>query len=398
MTGSLVALELAAAGHRISLFDRAPQPLSGASLACEGKIHLGYVYALDRSGRTARTMLRGAAAFRPLIERWTGAALFDNALSAPFLYAVPKDSLLPVPQIRAHFETVRSALTGMGGAWRLPAELGDWQELTRSEWGQIFASDRIDAVFRTAEQAIDTEQLARALRQCLADMPGITLRMGCQISAVERAGSGYLVRGQEGAADFAERFDIVVNGLWEHRIHIDATLGLPVTRDVVHRFKYGIFTRDPRVLRSIPNVTFLIGAYGDTVAFPDNAYLSWYPVGLISQEVARRPHTQDPRPDPQRVQGIIDGTLAHLRALIPSAADALGEGTDIWELKGGFITAWGRSGIEDAQSELHERHAVGVFSEDNYHSIDTGKLTMAPLFAEEACARILARHGRARCA
>ena len=54
------------------------------------------------------------------------------------------------------------------------------------------------------------------------------------------------------------------------------------------------------------------------------------------------------------------------------------------------FTAWGETGIEDRTSELHQRHAVGVHSRGRYHSIDTGKLTLAPMFAAEACARLRA--------
>ncbi len=396
LSGTLVALELADAGHQVSLFDRSDRVISGASLACEGKIHLGFVYALDRSRRTARTMLRGAAVFRSLIERWTGAGLFDRALSDPFLYAVPQDSLLPVEGIREHFHAVTEAQAALQGPMRLPADAGDWQELSRRDFGHLFDPDRIEAVFRTAERAIDTEQLALALRNALAASPRIEQRMRCQIVGVGRSDKGYQVRGHWAGADLADTFDAVVNSLWEHRIQIDATLGLPVTRDVMHRFKYGVFTQDPGVLKSIPNVTFLIGAYGDTVAFPGNAYLSWYPVGLISQEVALKPRVQDPRPGKHETQRIISETLRNLRVLMPGAAAALAEDLAIWTLRGGFVTAWGRSGIEDIRSELHERHEVGVFTEGDYHSIDTGKLTLAPLFAAEACARILACHGAAR--
>lgn len=392
LTGTLAALELAEAGHDISLFDRLDHPFSGASLACEGKIHLGYVYALDQSRRTAVKMLQGWAVFRPLIERWTGAALFDHHLSDPFLYAVPKDSLLPVDGIRAHFHAVSDAMTAMN----LPAPDRDWHEMSRTAYAATFDPDRVMAVFETQERAIDTAALAAAIRQALATAPRLTLRMGCQITAVTRAETGFTVQGISGETPFLEGFDIVVNALWEHRILIDATLGLPVDRPVVHRFKYGVFTKNPQVLRAIPSVTFLIGAYGDSVAFSDNAYLSWYPIGLISQEVALRPTVQDPTISADQTRRIIAGTLENLRALMPCTASHLTHNEDDWTLKGGFVTAWGQSGIEDAGSELHERHDVGVFSNGDYHSIDSGKLTTCPLFAAEVCARILSRHGAAR--
>lgn len=397
LTGSLVALELVEAGHEVTLFDRQAQPFCGASLNCEGKVHLGYVYALDQSRRTALRMLRGAAVFRPLIARWTGEALFDRALSKPFLYAVPNDSLLPVAAIEAHFRAIAEAAQEMrAGPAPGPDGRLDWESLPRATYGQTFDPDRIDAVLQTEERGLDVAELSGAIRAALAAAPRLLLRMGCQIERVSQVAGGYAVEGQEGDTALNERFPVVVNALWEHRVHIDATLGLPVGRALVHRFKYGLVSDRTEALAAIPNVTFLIGTYGDAVRYDGSVFLSWYPSGLVSQEIGVRPNRQDLLPDAARQEEIVQGTLDNLARLIPGAAAALRLGVADWTLKGGFITAWGKTGIEDAESELHQRYDVGVYSQGDYHSIDTGKLTLAPELAAEACARILARHGGAR--
>ena len=54
-----------------------------------------------------------------------------------------------------------------------------------------------------------------------------------------------------------------------------------------------------------------------------------------------------------------------------------------------MIFAWGETDIDDPGSELHERHDIGTSSRDGYHSIDTGKLTMAPVFGRAAAERVL---------
>jgi hypothetical protein len=48
----------------------------------------------------------------------------------------------------------------------------------------------------------------------------------------------------------------------------------------------------------------------------------------------------------------------------------------------GIIVAWGATDIDQIDSELHHRHAIGVHEHDGYLSVDTGKLTTAPLFAQ----------------
>lgn len=58
-------------------------------------------------------------------------------------------------------------------------------------------------------------------------------------------------------------------------------------------------------------------------------------------------------------------------------------------VSGGVITAWGETDISDPASELHRRYEIGVNSAEGHHSIDTGKYTMAPLFARICADRIL---------
>ena len=57
-------------------------------------------------------------------------------------------------------------------------------------------------------------------------------------------------------------------------------------------------------------------------------------------------------------------------------------------VRGGVIVAWGATDIYDARSELHRRFEIGISSHGRYHSIDPGKLTMAPFFAEKLAERL----------
>ena len=63
LQGSCVALALAAKGHRVTVLDRADRPMAGASRNTEAKIHLGYVYALDRTGVTQRRIVRAGSGY-----------------------------------------------------------------------------------------------------------------------------------------------------------------------------------------------------------------------------------------------------------------------------------------------------------------------------------------------
>ena len=54
LAGCCAALELARRGHRVTLIEQDGVPMNRASLLNEGKIHLGLIYANDRTMETAR--------------------------------------------------------------------------------------------------------------------------------------------------------------------------------------------------------------------------------------------------------------------------------------------------------------------------------------------------------
>jgi glycine/D-amino acid oxidase-like deaminating enzyme len=398
LTGACVALELADAGCRVDLFERAPRALAGASENNEGKLHLGLVYANDPGGRTARTMLLGAASFLPLLSRWIDVESLAARASSPFLYAVPRDSLLPPAALRAHFESVRrqwEASRGRPGGRYPGGAAPEWSERAVRDADPLFCARYVSHVFATGEHAIDTFLLCDLLRARLAEAPRLQVRTATTVDAVRRSPRGGLrVHYHQGDDVGEEPFDGVVNATWEQRLALDRGMGLVPPRSIVHRFKSGIVTRDPALAAALPSVTFVLGPFGDTVAWADRAYASWYPAGLLRQEFGAVP---DPAPielpDARRA-ALVAAHLAGLRRLLPGAGALHPDTADRWEVIGGYITARGRSGIEDAHSELHERHAIGVQSQGAYHSIDTGKLTTAPLFAAEACARLLGREAR----
>jgi hypothetical protein len=83
-------------------------------------------------------------------------------------------------------------------------------------------------------------------------------------------------------------------------------------------------------------------------------------------------------------------TLAGLIHVIPALADLSSDYMNACEVKGGVIFGWGSTDITDPVSGLHTRANIGPLSFGRYHSIDTGKLTTAPLFAQMVAKRIRA--------
>ena len=148
LTGVSTALILAESNFQIDLYEQKAGPLFGASGANEGKIHLGYVYAMDQSLKTARTMLRGAASFRPVLERWVSSTVFEKDISAPFIYAVPHSTMLNADLIRAHVLQV-SQQAQQFGAQVMRAHDASIREFRSSELESLFNPEHISTAFET---------------------------------------------------------------------------------------------------------------------------------------------------------------------------------------------------------------------------------------------------------
>jgi hypothetical protein len=86
---------------------------------------------------------------------------------------------------------------------------------------------------------------------------------------------------------------------------------------------------------------------------------------------------------------IAEDTLRALAEIVPPLRSISLESMADLKVKGGVIVAWGRTDIADPHSELHHRYEIGITTRGRYHSVDPGKLTMAPYFAGLCAERIL---------
>jgi hypothetical protein len=189
----------------------------------------------------------------------------------------------------------------------------------------------------------------------------------------------------------SDRFDHVVNALWDGRLALNREVGLQAGRPWLHRLKYGVSFRMPANAESPPSATFVLGPFGEVVSYGGGlVYLTWYPEAIrgISQALAPPDWPTYP-PEPVRSQ-ILAGTLAAIARIVPSLRGLDPETLSEACVKGGVIVAWGDTDIHDPESELHQRYDIGVATKGRFHSLDPGKLTMAPFFAEECAVRISA--------
>ena len=145
----------------------------------------------------------------------------------------------------------------------------------------------------------------------------------------------------------------------------------------------------PACAKRPPSATVVVGPFGEVVTYGDGViYLTWYPACLqaISTDVTP-PHWDTYPTEPLRSR-IIRDTFDAISKIVPSLRHLNPEDLPEAQVKGGAIVAWGKTDIYDRASELHRRFEIGVTTEGGFHSIDPGKLTMAPYFAEVCAQRI----------
>ena len=160
-------------------------------------------------------------------------------------------------------------------------------------------------------------------------------------------------------------------------------------RPWINRLKYGVSFTWPDGKERPPSATFISGPFGEVVSYPDGlTYLTWYPSCLRGYSTELTPPVWQTYP-PEPLHGeIARETFEALGHIVPRLATVDPATLADVKVKGGTIVAWGQTDIYDPHSELHHRHEIGITSDGCYHSIDPGKLTMAPYFATECAARI----------
>jgi glycine/D-amino acid oxidase-like deaminating enzyme len=392
--GACAALALADRGYAVTLVDEAPDCLLRASLVNEGKIHLGHVYANDPTFETPRLMLRAALSFAPIVDRLVGSNLqWSELTSVPFVYLIASDSQLSVEELIDHYDRLDREYQML----RREYPAGYLGGLPGTLWRLTSIPPAVDprqvaAAVATPETSIDTTAFRAFLGRAMRNTPNIDLLFQHRVEGVARTPSGFQVEGRSaGDAAWTRSADIVVNCLWSGRLRIDEQMGQLPQRRWVHRLKYRVLADLPDDLAStLPSLTIALGKYGDIVtrAGRRSAYLSWYPVCLrgwatsVDIPDAWRGPT-DSRVDPDVAAEVARDTLDAFDTIVPGIRRAT-----ITDVRAGVIFSWGKTDIDDPASELHKRDEIGVQGDNGYYSINTGKLTCAPLFSERLLAAL----------
>jgi glycine/D-amino acid oxidase-like deaminating enzyme len=385
--GCCIALELASRGQKVTLIERDSKLFNRASLRNEGKIHLGLVYMNDPTFETPALMLRGALLFRKYLERWIGEKSFNLGLSEPFYYLVAKDSFLNSDQLERGYQRLQLLFE----EWKLAHP--DWDYLGQrpgklfdrkpeEEIQQLFGSEVVQGGFLTAELAINTDVLRSYLTEVIYRNENIEVFTDAQVTQIEQMDSGYQLSLTCKNENISLIGDSVINCAWDGKYVLDKQMGLPLPPELLHRLKYRVIVNLPDELKKRPSATMVIGKFGDVVnQRNDSAYLSWYPSACIGWSHEAAP----PKDWELPARGEVSPALAEKLSVeflteIEKWYPGISKSTPIL-IDAGPIVAYGKTDVDDAKSSLHDRSGIGFKSLGGYHSIETGKLTTAPMIA-----------------
>ena len=376
--GASLALYLARRGRRVSIFERETAPMSCASRWNEGKIHLGYLYGADPTRETARRLVPGGLAFARLVSELLETDVGVHATQGDDLYLVHRDSVVDAETLAGRFEAIDALVREHTDAGR-SAALVPSARLSAQALATVAHPDEIRAGFSVPERSVDTQWVADRLGAALAAEPRISLRTSVTVTSAMPVASidgSWRVRG---TPDLDERFDLVVNALWNGRLEIDLTAGLLPDAIWSNRYRRALFVRTARPVLA-PCAVVAVGPFGDVKNYDGRSfYLSWYPAGLAAEGTGitlERPQALSE--DEEKL--LIAAVRTALAAVMPWTAEIF-EAAEAIRVEGGYVFAKGQGALSDPRSSLHRRDRFGLHRRGNYLSIDTGKYSTAPLLA-----------------
>lgn len=266
--GAFAAACLARHGFRVTLVERSPGLLTGASGRNGRRLHLGEHYSADvlpaddeTSVNTGRLCFLGAIA---LAEAFPGVV----SRNPQWWQLIPTGSMTNADRYEEHLAGLRTFQRALARLHPRVDELfgpahARHRRLDPREYGR-FVSVEAAAGYASPESVIDLAYLRRGLLRALTAAP-VRIVVNTEVIALRAQGSGYeaTLRHVRSGDSGARCYDCVINATW----HEIPTLSRMVSADhddaATTRLKLIVTAAVPPALASLPSLYFHRGVYGN---------------------------------------------------------------------------------------------------------------------------------------
>jgi hypothetical protein len=363
--GSLIALRLSNLGLNVEIFESKSELLKGASYLGEGKIHLGYTYALSKVS-TYEQLIDAAFTFAEIVESSICKPVdWKNITSTTFSYKVADDSLISPDEFINHGKDLLNIIARKKhNKTYLGSPVEEIMEMERTS----------ERSFRTSERAVDLEKLKELIVVEIMKKENIFVNLNSEVLHVKKDNNKYIL--STDSSQLKVKFDFVINCTWEKRNLLDQMIwdNLP---NLNYRTK--LYVSAKTNLQEMACTTVL-GKYRDLVIFnTGRLYGSDYLTGLTSftNEVLPNFAERDSLPEE-----LVARHWEHLKSSFFLEMPDLCEVTDITTLERSVV-AKGDSDIDEINSGLHERSPYYLDRKGNYISALATKITNVPQLAKK---------------
>ena len=381
--GVCVALMLEKHGYQVQLIDKNWGIMNRSSLTHEGKIHLGFVYGMDKTRQTGFRMVSDALNFAPYMDYLYGRSIpWGDLKSKKNIYLVIRDSMISSDDVISYFESLNSEFQVQIQDKKLNY-LGQRPNRIFNKCPIPWYVERnlIDAAFETEEVSIDQPGFRQLIEKKILDNLDIKTFFEHQIERISRNKTGFIIDCTltDGSKTQIQS-EILINCLWESKVRFDRMIGLPDNVIPSIRLKYGLVVKADDFLRKIDTLTMIHGPYGNFVVSKnsDTAFCSWYPASMMG--------IMGYGPLPGNWEQACDGITT------PEMKEKLGRDNydgfkkyipqlnrlEVIKVTAGVILSSGVRDIDKVDSQFHARIEYPVRELDGYYSISTSKFTSAP--------------------
>jgi hypothetical protein len=379
--GCCIALLLSKYYKNITIIEQEENIMSKSSAAQEGRVHLGFLYANDKSMKTGYKMLNDALNFSNYIEYLLDEKLDWNTIkSKKYLYLNEINSLLSEKEVDEYFEKLETKYHELISTNKSLNYLGQKPKTlyTKIKIPDYLNKDMFNVCYSTEEVGIVQNILRDKINKKLIEK-NINIFFREQIVQLQKQNNKFMIETNKNKYIF----DNVVNCLWENKHKFDTQINYLHEININIRLKCGVVSECIDSLKGYSSINIINGPYGDFGNFSNHnfMYFTWYPVSVIkmiiddnNQHDSNELYKINSKLDDIEFKKQIEGhekifskifNIKNLSFVNPKVSC-------------NAVVASGINDIKYKDSYLHNRFNDPIFYDNNYYSIQTGKYTSAP--------------------